>query len=307
MTTMTAPAETTESVLTTEMLERFRDRAAGYDRENRFFQEDFEELRDAGYLKIAVPSELGGGGLTYGEVMREQRRLAYYAPADAVAVNMHLYWSGCAADLYRLGDSSMQWLLEETAAGEVFAAGHSERGNDFPVLLSTTDAKRVDGGYAYTGQKQFGTMTPVWTRLGLHGMDTSDPNAPKVVHGFLARDADNVEIVETWDSLGMRATRSDDTILTGAVVPDERVVRVLPAGPAGIDLYIIGLFAWALGGFANIYYSIGERMLDLTVDYVGEKTSIALGPAPYSHHPEIQHGIAEMAMLRDSMRPHLDW
>ena len=41
MTTMEAPPV----VLTEELLERFSQRAALYDRENRFFAEDFEELR----------------------------------------------------------------------------------------------------------------------------------------------------------------------------------------------------------------------------------------------------------------------
>ena len=77
------------------------------------------------------------------------------------------------------------------------------------ALLSTTNAEHADGGWNFTGHKSFGTMTPVWTKMGLHGMDTSNPEAPQIVHAFLDRDADNVEIVETWDALGMRATRSD--------------------------------------------------------------------------------------------------
>ena len=49
--------------LTEEMLARFSTRADKYDRENTFFTEDFEDLRKAGYLKLAVPAELGGYGL----------------------------------------------------------------------------------------------------------------------------------------------------------------------------------------------------------------------------------------------------
>lgn len=59
-------------VLSDAMLEKFFERAPKYDRENRFFQEDFDDLKAAGYLKIAVPIELGGGGLTFAEVMHEQ-------------------------------------------------------------------------------------------------------------------------------------------------------------------------------------------------------------------------------------------
>src|SRR5207253_7159066 len=143
-----APAEgAAERALSDEMLARFASRAATYDRENRFFDEDFIELRAARYLLLAVPAELGGAGMSLAEVCREQRRLAYYAPATALAVNMHLYWAGVAADLWRRGDTSMEWLLREAAAGEIFAAGHAESGNDIPLLLSTTRAERVNGGY----------------------------------------------------------------------------------------------------------------------------------------------------------------
>jgi alkylation response protein AidB-like acyl-CoA dehydrogenase len=130
------------SVLTEEMLARFASRAAGYDRENRFFEEDFEELRAAKYLLIPLPAKFGGAGMSLAEVCREQRRLAYHAPATALALNMHLYWVGVAADLWRRGDSSLEWILKDAAAGEVFAAGHAESGNDVPVLLSSSKAER---------------------------------------------------------------------------------------------------------------------------------------------------------------------
>src|SRR5678816_4640910 len=153
------------------------------------------------------------------EVGRETRKLAMFAPATALALNMHNYWVGDAADAWRSGDKSLQWILEEAAAGEVFAAGHAEHGNDVPGLLSTTKAEKVSGGYKFTGRKAFGSLTPVWTRLGMHGMDTSDPAAPKIVHVFMPRDTQGYSIKETWDVLGMRATRSDDTVLEGAFIP----------------------------------------------------------------------------------------
>src|SRR6185437_15480332 len=123
------------SPLTPALLERCRKRAAGYDRDNKFFSEDFEELRDAGYLRLPLPAEFGGPGLGLADVVREQRRLAYYAPPTALGINMHLYWFGVAADLWRAGDRSMEWLLNEAARGAVFAAGHAESGN---VAVSST-------------------------------------------------------------------------------------------------------------------------------------------------------------------------
>ena len=59
--------------------------------------------------------------------MRQQRRLGAHAAPTALAINMHLYWTGVAADLYRAGDRYLTWILEETARGAVFAAGHAER------------------------------------------------------------------------------------------------------------------------------------------------------------------------------------
>ena len=290
-------------VLPDEMLKRFAERVGTYDRENRFFQEDFDDLKKAGYLTICVPKEMGGRGFTLAEACREQRRLAYYAPATALGINMHNYWVGLAADLYRAGDRSLEWMLREAAAGEVFAAGHAERGNDIPVLLSTAQAKKVDGGFTFTGRKMFGSLAPVWTRYGLHGLWADAPGGPKVVHGFLPRNAKGYRIVETWDTLGMRATRSDDVLLENAFVPDKYMARTLPAG--GADAFIVAVFAWALMGFANVYCGIARRACDLTLPTVKGKSSMGLTRS-MAYHPGVQHGVAEMMMALDTIAPLLD-
>lgn len=298
-------AEPSRSVLTDALLQRCRERAPVYDRENRFFAEDFEELRDAGYLRLPLPKEFGGPGFTLAQVAREQRRLAYFAPATALGINMHVYWVGVAADLWRAGDRSLEWLLAEAANGAVFAAGHAESGNDVPVLLSTSKAERVDGGYRITGHKAFGSLTPVWTFMGLHGMDMSDPAAPKIVHVFMSRGDKGYRIEDTWNVLGMRATSSQDTILDGVFIPDSRVVRVIPAGAAGVDLFILAVFAWALLGFGNIYLGMAQYALDRTVDALKKKTSIALS-RPMAYHAEAQHTLAEMGLELEGIAPHLD-
>jgi alkylation response protein AidB-like acyl-CoA dehydrogenase len=293
------------SVLTQTLLDRCRERAPQYDRDNRFCQEDFDELKAAGYLQVAVPREFGGMGMSLAQVSRETRSLAQYAPATALCINMHNYWVGVAADLWRSGDKSCEWILHDAAAGEVFAAGHAEHGNDIPGLLSTTKAERVDGGYTLTGRKSFGSLTPVWTRLGGHAMDTSDPKAPKVVHFFMPRDTKGYSIKDTWDVLGMRATRSDDTVLEGAFVPDKYIARVVPAGAAGVDMFVLGFFTWALVNFANIYYAIGLRTREVLIEQLRTKTSIAL-TRPMIYHPEVQHGIAEISMDLETMGPHVE-
>ena len=277
------------------LYKRCADRAPIYDQENRFFTEDFEELRLAGYLLMPIPPELGGWGMTLAEVCREQRRLAYYAPATALGLNMHVYWMGVANDLRRGGDKSLEWILRQAAAGEVFAAGHAETGNDIPLLLSTTRAERVDGGYRFHGRKHFGSLSPVWTRYGLHGMDTSDPNAPKIVHAFMPRDTPGYRIEHTWDVLGMRATQSEDTLLEGCFVPDQYIARVVPAGAGGIDGFVASVFVWALMGFGNVYYGLARYAMDRTVETIKKKRSIGMS-RPMSYHAEVQHMIAEMVL-----------
>jgi len=290
-----------------EIFQRCSERAATYDRENRFFTEDFEELRDAGYLLMPVPKKFGGFGMSLAEIVQKQRELAYYAAPTALAINMHLYWIGLVADLWRQGDKSLEWLLKEAGEGKVFAAGHAETGNDVPVLWSTTTAEKVEGGYKFNGRKSFGSLTPVWSYLGLHGIDRSDPDNPQIVHAFMPRDTEGAEIKPVWDNvLGMRATRSDDTVLSDVFIPDQYIARVLPAGFKGIDGFVLGIFAWALLAFGNIYYGQAKRVFDMVVKKLKKKKSIAISRESMAYHAGVQHDIAEMVLELEGIGPHLD-
>ena len=292
-------ASTPAALLPDDMLARFDERAPVYDRENRFFDEDFAELRAAGFLDVAIPADLGGGDVRLDGYVQLMRRLAYHAPATALGVNMHVYWTGVAADLMRAGDDSCRFVLDRAAAGDVLCALHGEAGNDMPLLLSTASAARVDGGWRISGHKIFGSLTPVWTLGGFHAMDTSDPAAPQIVHGFIPRGAAGVQIVDTWDTLGMRATQSQDTILDEVFVPDDLVALVCPTGFAGAGMFHVSVFAWALLGFAAVYLGAAQRAFDMTLEQLPRRTSIALTRS-MAHHPEVQHNVAEMRMAYDA-------
>jgi alkylation response protein AidB-like acyl-CoA dehydrogenase len=92
-------------------------------------------------------------------------------------------------------------------------------------------------------------------------------------------------------------------MLEGAFVPDKYIARILPAG--GADYYVVAMFAWALMGFANTYYGIAQRAMDLALPGLKNKTSIAVSRS-MAYHPEIQHMVAEMALAFDPIGPHLD-
>jgi alkylation response protein AidB-like acyl-CoA dehydrogenase len=288
-----------------ELLEGFRARAGEHDRTNTYPHDDFAELRAAGYLAAIVPVHHGGWGLDLAQAAASQRRLARYAPATALATTMHFYWTGIAAELERAGDPSLVWILQEAAAGTVFAAGHAEAGNDVPVLLSSCQAERVDGGYRLTGRKQFGSNGPIWSFLGAHAIDASDPRGPQIVHAFVDRSSPGVTVVETWDTLGMRPTQSHDTILDGVFVPDARVGRVTAAGD-GTDLFLVGMNIWALPLIANVYLGIAERALELAVASARSKTSMAIERGAYAYNPMVQHQVAEMYLELDAARATVD-
>ncbi|MGH3703973.1 MAG: acyl-CoA dehydrogenase family protein, partial [Agromyces sp.] len=254
---------TPETLLNDELLERFRERAARYDRDNAFFDEDLAELREAGYLTALVPVELGGLGWTFADAVRGQMRLAGAAPATALAVNMHLVWTGVAKVLRDRGDDSLDFVLREAGAGEIFGFGISEAGNDLMLFGSRTVAEpQADGGYRYTGRKIFTSLSPAWTRLGTMGLDTASADAPKLVYGFIDREDPDVRILDDWDTMGMRASQSRTTVLDGAFAASDRIVRRLDPGP-NADPLIFGIFANFELLLASVYAGIGDRALDL--------------------------------------------
>ena len=299
------PSTTVDGLLTDEMLARFDERAPRYDRENRFFDEDFDELRESGYLILAVPTEFGGSGLGLDEYSQLVRRLAYVAPATALAVNMHIYWTGVAADLLRNGDDSCRFILEKAAEGEIFAAIHGEAGNDMPLLLSSAQAERVDGGWKINGHKIFGSLTPVWTYGGFHAMDTSDPAGPRIVHGFVPRDthgapdrrhlghARHAGHPEPGHGAppGVRARRAGARRVPGRVRRRRPVPRVhLRLGADGLRLRLPRRRPPGLRP---------HRRQD------AQPPSIAL-TSSMAHHPEVQHNVTEMRMALDAAEALLD-
>ncbi|WP_426624877.1 acyl-CoA dehydrogenase family protein [Leifsonia sp. McL0607] len=295
-----------DDLLSEERLERFRSRAPHYDAENRFFTEDFAELADAGYLKALVPTEFGGLGLSLQETARLQVRLAGAAPATALAVNMHLVWTGVAKTLRDRGDDSLEFLLREAGAGEVFAFGLSEAGNDLVLFGSTTQARpQADGSYSYTGAKIFTSLSPAWTRLGTMGLDTESDDAPKIVYGFIDRAAGGFEIREDWDTIGMRATQSSTTVLSGATAPADRIVRRLDPGP-NPDPLVFAIFASFELLLASVYTGIGARALELAVAAAHRRKSLKNDGRSYANDPDIRWRIAEAAIDQDALLPQLD-
>lgn len=303
--------------LPADVLLRIRERAAQFDAENRFFAEDLRELAGSGYLKAGVPEQLGGGGLSLGELIAAQRLLAVHAPATALGVNMHLVWGAVAALLRSRGDERLNWVLEDIAAGEIFGFGISEPGND-AVLMNADTVAVPDGdrGFRVSGTKVFTTLSPVWTRLGVHAVIADEHGEPveprKLVYGFISRDGEGrvrkqsegsqglvsgaISHPDTWNPLGMRATQSWNTVLTNVPLGEKRVAAVTdPFNPQ--EPLVFAIFAAFSTLTAAVYAGISDRALELLRERVQREHHFADGSvAPLVSDPEVATRVTD-AML----------
>ena len=293
------------ALLDDALLGRIRARAAAHDAANTFPFDDVTDLAAAGYLRALVPTRFGGLGLTLPQLAAEQARLAAHAPATALAVNMHLVWTGVAKAMLDRGDTALQFVLTEAAQGAIFGFGVSEPGNDLVLFGSSTDAvPQQGGGYRFTGTKVFTSLSPVWTQLGTMGLDASDPARPVIVWAFLDRADPGITRRDDWDTLGMRGSQSQTTLLDGAFAPADRVVRLLPPGPVN-DPLIFGIFATFEILLSSVYTGIAQRALELGVEAAKRRRSAKNHGRPLAQDPDIRRRIAEAALLLDAVYPQI--
>ena len=235
---------TPETLLHDDLLERIRERAAGYDRDNAFFTEDLAELREAGYLHGARARRVRRPRLGLrrrgARADAARRRRPRHRTRREHAPRVDGGREDPARPRRRHASTSSS---ARPAAGEVFGFGISEAGNDLMLFGSRTTAEpQADGGYRYSGRKIFTSLSPAWTRLGTMGLDTASADAPKIVYGFIDREDPDVRILDDWDTIGMRASQSRTTVLDGAFAAPDRIVRRLDPGP-NADPLIFGIFA----------------------------------------------------------------
>lgn len=235
---------------------RFAERAERHDREGSFPFENFAELRDAGYLKLTVPRSFGGDEISLYELVQVQERLAYGDGSTALAVGWHIgqvlhlrtirNWpEDLFADLCRsvVTDGAMiNTFASEAASGSPSRGGKPE-----------TTAVRADDGWRITGRKTFSTLSPILDRFVVSAYLPEENETAN----FLVRRSDRVTVVETWDTIGMRATGSHDVVLDGAWTgPDMRLTGKGEDDGGGWLLHIPATYlgvAWAARDFALDY------------------------------------------------------
>ena len=85
-------------------------------------------------------------------------------------------------------------------------------------------ARRVDGGYSITGRKMFASMLEAADHVMVMAYpdDATSPSAGMLL--LVPHDAAGRSVNANWDTLGMRATRSDSLILEDCRVPESAVL-----------------------------------------------------------------------------------
>jgi alkylation response protein AidB-like acyl-CoA dehydrogenase len=209
--------------------------AERHDRDGTFVDEAFHALRAAGMLALAVPSELGGMGASIREVAMVQRELAHHCGSSALASAMHQHVVAFTAWRYRRELPGAEATLRRVAEEGIVLV--STGGAD--LTHPRGSATKVDGGYLVSGRKVFASQAPVGTVLSTMFAFDDPEQGLRVLNMAVPIATEGVEVLDTWDALGMRGTGSHEIELRDVFVPDERVLANRPHGVIDPPLQVI--------------------------------------------------------------------
>jgi alkylation response protein AidB-like acyl-CoA dehydrogenase len=288
---------------------KFAPRAAQHDRDATFPFENFDDLREAGLLRICVPKRYGGLGadfLTYCMVAAEIGR---HCGATALSWNMHVcstLWSGALAD-------DLDMTSAERAEHERHRAIHFERiardGKLYAQPFSEgsaaaagkapfgTVATKVEGGWRLNGKKIFASLSGAADYYGiLCTEDKPERSMRDTLYMAVPADASGFSIVGDWDPLGMRATVSRTLLLKEVLVPDG--AQLMPRG-----VYYQAATRWPhmFSTLSPTYMGLAQAAYDFTVRYLrGEAPGMP--PVKRRMYPTKQVAVAEMRIRLEQTR-----
>ncbi|NTG02969.1 acyl-CoA dehydrogenase family protein [Rhizobium rhizogenes] len=204
----------------------FAERAETHDYAGTFPFDNFQDMKESGFLAGVVPVEYGGLGVSsLYDLMVGISRLGRGDASTAIAANMHICGTGNVVRFRhraeRAGDRNtvalVDELLRKVAKGEALMCfPNSEAGTD--LTSPQTEATPVEGGYRVNGRKIFGTVSPaaqfIFPTVRLKQPDGGYVTATAIVE----RNTPGLEIKENWDSLGMRSSGSNDIVFSDCFV-----------------------------------------------------------------------------------------
>lgn len=291
-----------------ELGRRFAPRAAAYDRDGRFPEENFQDLRDAGFLGILVPKDHGGAGASFLVYTKALERLAIGDASTALAFNMHNIAVGPLTDprldkLPGRRGSAMgdfrTWVFNECIAGrKLFASAASEPGIGYRLSKIRTHYTPVEGGFIINGVKSFVSMGRHADYCIVAARSERDVgDVPGTSFLIVERDNPGVRIDDAWDTLGMRATCSNTMHLKDCFVPSQRLYLL-----EAMVLYNVAREThWYVGSCNGVYLGIASAVLEFVTDYLAGRKKAGTEER-LVEDPLIQHRVGKMCTDLEAAR-----
>lgn len=270
-----------------ELIECFKKRADRYDSEGAFPYENFTDLKEKNFLSLTVPEEYGGYGLNLYEFLKIQERLASGDGPTALSLGWQLglileiaesrAWD--EAVFSKICDLIVREKVLINLAQTEKATGSPSRGG-----VPTTTAKRESGGWRINGKKSFTSMA-IALDYSIVTVDVEQSGEKGFV--LINHALDGVHVEETWDSISMKGTKSDELILDGVLVNPEDMLFIendQKQTPKGWYLQI-----------PAVYLGIATAAVDYTIDFASTFSPSTL-PGPIKDVPEVRRKIGEMKL-----------
>jgi len=240
-------------------------RAAEAADEDRFVADNFATLKASGLVEAGVPAQLGGGGADVDELAAMLRTLAYHCGSTALAFSMHTHQVAIPAWRWvHQKAMPVEPLLKRIASERLLLL--SSGGSDW--IAGSGKAEKVEGGYRIDARKVFTSGAPTGD-LFMTGAILETPEGPTVLHFGLPMSSPHVKVLDTWRTLGMRATGSHDVLIEGHVVPEAAVSVKRKAGEWHPLFQIIATIAFPL--VYSVYLGVAESARDLAIELVKRK------------------------------------
>ena len=282
-----------------ELATTFAKRANENDWAGRFPLENYKDLQASGYLTLTVPRDFGGWGADLLEVSLAQQQLAQGDGATALVMSMHLSHVAKLAENVTGPNAFFERLCRAIVEdGAIINAAASEPATGSPSRggRPTTIARRQeDGSWIVTGRKTFTTGSPILSFFIVTCSieDTTNLTPLSVDRGsfLIPRATQGLQVKETWNSLGMRGSGSNDLILENVHIDaDAFVDEQLPTNPAAQTR----LSAWSFPTTA-VYLGIATAARNEAIAFARKRKPTSLDQ-PIASVPHIQEKAARMEL-----------
>ncbi|MEL3892797.1 acyl-CoA dehydrogenase family protein [Ferrovibrio sp. MS7] len=240
---------------TSELGRDFARRAADLDAGDRFAADNFAALKAARVLSAGVPLELGGGGASYRDLADCLRELGRHCSGTALALAMHMHPMAAAVWRWQHEKAPVDGLLKRIASEQLMLL--STGGNDW--LNGSGEAKAVEGGFRISGRKRFVSGAEAGDLLM-----TMAVTGDTVLHAAIPMRSEGLRIERTWQTLGMRASGSQDVVLENVFVPEAAIAVRRTAGQWHPFFHLVTKIAFPL--IYSVYRGVAERLQQEVID-----------------------------------------